>query len=489
MNMKYRVLVIDDNRSIHEDFKKILAPEDAGSDELDALGADLFEEEAEVAVQFGAEFEIDTASQGRDGMEMAKKAMEEGNPYALAFVDMRMPPGWDGLETIHAIWQFEAEIHTVICTAHSDHSWHDITEKLGTNDRLLVIKKPFDAVEVIQCAHAMCEKWRLQRSLKERMDQLEVDVAQRTAHLVEAKEHLEKEIEERARMEIELRHAQKLESVGQLAAGVAHEINTPIQFIGDSVNFLKEGFEDAMNLIATYQGAMNDWEHGKPHSELKGKLDEAVEDADIEYVQENAPPAFDRTLEGVRRVAKIVRAMKEFAHPDTGGQQPANLNQAIETTLEVARSEYKLVADVETDLGELPDVTCQLGDINQVVLNLVVNATHAIADNQKDGERGRIRVATRLLNPETVEIQVEDSGGGIPEHVRGKIFDPFFTTKEVGRGTGQGLAISHSVVVEKHQGSLRFDTEVGKGTTFFIQLPVAGVFADASGGEAGVEVA
>jgi signal transduction histidine kinase len=194
--------------------------------------------------------------------------------------------------------------------------------------------------------------------------------------------------------------------------------------------------------------------------------------ADLDFIVENASLAIDSAIDGLGRIATIVRSMKEFAHPDQAGKTAADLNRAIQSTLVVAHNEYKYVAEINTEFGELPPVECYLGEINQVVLNLVINAAHAIADVVKDtANLGKLTVRTRL-DGEEVEIAIGDTGTGIPEAARDKIFDPFFTTKEVGKGTGQGLAIAYSVIVKKHGGTLRFETECGKGTTFFIRLPI-----------------
>jgi signal transduction histidine kinase len=202
--------------------------------------------------------------------------------------------------------------------------------------------------------------------------------------------------------------------------------------------------------------------------------DEAARAADLPYLVENVPKAFDRALDGLERVATIVRSMKEFAHPDSREMAPVDLNRAVAATLSVANNEYKYVAELETDYGEIPPVTCHVGDVNQVVLNILVNAAHAIGDVVGGTDRkGRIHVRTRQEG-DAVVVSISDTGPGIPEAVREHIFDPFFTTKEVGKGTGQGLAIARSVVVEKHGGHLEFDTEAGKGTTFHIRLPIAG---------------
>jgi signal transduction histidine kinase len=198
-------------------------------------------------------------------------------------------------------------------------------------------------------------------------------------------------------------------------------------------------------------------------------------EVDLDFLMKDVPLALEGAVEGLRRIATIVRSMKEFAHPDQAEKTFANLNQAIQSTLVVANNEYKYIATIDTQFGELPLVPCYLGEINQVVLNLIVNASHAMADAAKDtGNLGLLTVCTRL-DGDAVEISIGDSGTGIPESARDSIFDPFFTTKEVGKGTGQGLAIARSIVVNKHGGTLRFETECGKGTTFFIRLPISTV--------------
>jgi PAS domain S-box-containing protein len=286
-----------------------------------------------------------------------------------------------------------------------------------------------------------------------------------------------RDITERRQLELELRQAQKLEAVGGLAAGIAHEINTPIQFVGDNTRFLQDAFASLQTLLKKYQewGEAASTQTVDPH--LLEEVKEAVETADLDYLTEEIPKALSQSLEGVGRVATIVRAMKEFAHPDRKEKAAADLNKALHSTLIVARNELKYVADVETDLGELPPVVCHLGDINQVFLNLLVNAAHAIKEVVKEsGEKGKILVQTRREG-EMVRIAITDTGCGIPESIRTKIFEPFFTTKEVGQGTGQGLAIARSIVVEKHGGTLTFRTELGRGTTFEICLPISQVSA------------
>jgi PAS domain S-box-containing protein len=280
-----------------------------------------------------------------------------------------------------------------------------------------------------------------------------------------------RDVTERSRLEVELRHATKLEAVGQLAAGIAHEINTPIQFIGDNVTFLAEGFRALAALVSAYQAAIDPNGPPRSHAERLAELRAATDAADLEYLLEEVPAAVAQTLEGVERVATIVRAMKAFGHPDTGQRTPADLNAAIANTLVVARNETKYVADVSFDPGELPMVPCYLGDLNQVFLNLLINAAHAVGDKMAaTGERGRIRLRTYRDGDDAV-IEVADTGCGIPPEIADRVFDPFFTTKEVGRGTGQGLALARAVV-DRHGGTITFDSRVGEGTTFRVRLPI-----------------
>jgi PAS domain S-box-containing protein len=274
--------------------------------------------------------------------------------------------------------------------------------------------------------------------------------------------------------EFELQQALKLESVGRLAAGVAHEINTPIQFVSDSVHFVRDAANDLFILVDKLLAVQRSVQAGAPCAEAARQAAEAEATADLEYLIDNVPKALDRSLDGLDRVATIVRSMKEFAHPDTKEMAALDLNRAIESTLNIARNEYKYVADVETDFGNLPPIVCHAGDINQAVLNIVINAAHAITDVVKGSEnRGKICVRTRCEGAQIV-IEIEDTGGGIPLDVQPKIFDPFFTTKEVGKGTGQGLSMARAVIVEKHKGELSFATRLGQGTTFCLRLPING---------------
>ena len=288
------------------------------------------------------------------------------------------------------------------------------------------------------------------------------------------------DITNQKKLESELYQAQKLESVGRLAAGVAHEINTPVQFVNDNCYFLRDAVSQVGEVLRAYQEVFQATTAGRLDAQqARERIETAEQAADLTFLTENMPTAVERSLEGLERVASIVRSMKEFSHPNQASMSSADLNAAIRSTLTVARNEYKYVADVDTQFGDIPLVVCYVGEFNQTFLNILVNAAHAIEDKIKgtDG-RGLITITTRQ-DADAVVISVQDTGGGIPEAIQGNIFDPFFTTKEVGKGTGQGLAIARSVIVDKHHGSLTFESEPGVGTTFHIRLPL-----DANGIEA-----
>ena len=591
-NANRRILIIDDNPAIHEDFRKILAAPAEASD-FEAVSDELFGAETNRVAING--FELESAFQGQEGLDRVKRAVAVARPYALAFVDVRMPPGWDGVETTTKLWEAYPDLQVVICTAYSDYAWDDMIAKVGRSDRLVILKKPFDNVEVLQLANALTEKWRLLQYAKLKIDGLEQAVAARTQQLRQSEERFKKlcnfspfgifetdssgncsytnprwnELSGRSReenegsgwsqaihpedraatlaawkaaaetgrewsseirlltpagevrwgrmvtapmfslsgellgyvgtvedvtackciesernaIEMQLRQAQKLEAIGQLAAGIAHEINTPTQYIGDNTRFVRDAFTDLTKLLASYDQLL---QASKQRSVVAAHIEQveaARQQADLDYLIAEIPKAIQQSLEGVERVATIVRAMKEFSHPGSGQKSAMDLNHAIASTVTVTRNEWKYVADVVTDFDpKLPPVPCLAGEFNQVILNLIINATHAIADVVGDGTKGKgtITISTRH-DANWVEIRVRDTGAGIPEKIRNRIFEPFFTTKGVGKGTGQGLAISRSVIVDKHGGTISFESQVGKGTTFIIRLPVGPVAAGEQG--------
>jgi PAS domain S-box-containing protein len=281
------------------------------------------------------------------------------------------------------------------------------------------------------------------------------------------------DVTDRKRLELELQTSQRLEAVGQLAAGIAHEINTPIQFVGDNLHFIQGAFEDRQAAMGKYDCALRQAVlAGEAPGSVLESWDKEQEAADMEYLAVEIPKALEQSLGGVERIATIVRAMKAFAHPGQKEKVAADLNKGLRDTLTVARNELKYVADVETDFGDLPPVVCHLADLNQVFLNLLVNGAQAIGAVVKEsGAKGRIRVTTRA-DGDWVTVSISDTGCGIPEAIKSRVFDQFFTTKEVGRGTGQGLALARSIVVDKHGGRIAFEPNLPQGTTFVVSVPI-----------------
>jgi len=301
----------------------------------------------------------------------------------------------------------------------------------------------------------------------------------------ELQEQLLTELRERERMSIELRLAQKLEAVGRLATGLAHEINTPIQYVSDSVHFLRASFSELERLCSSCRAALSNL--AEPLERRIAAIEAIETEMEYHFMKAEVPRAFERTLEGTERVAAIIRAMMEFAHPDAMEHAPADLNHALSTTLAIARNEYKYLAQIATDFAELPAIDCNIGELNQVFLNLIVNAAHAIQDAGKTTSTGRIDISTRLRDS-SIEIAIADNGCGIDAENVNRIFDPFFTTKEVGRGTGQGLAIAHSIVVEKHGGQISVTSAPGAGSCFTLKLPLARAMATADSTASGQPV-
>ena len=263
----------------------------------------------------------------------------------------------------------------------------------------------------------------------------------------------------------------KLASVGQLAAGIAHEINTPIQYIGDNLRFLSNAFQSIVGLLRRSEQLLGTID-GEMAEQARASLARAWDQADADYLLENIPEATRQSLEGAGQVARIVLAMKEFSHPGERAKAEVDLNRSVENTVAVSRNEWKQWATLETKLDQaLPRVNCLAGEINQVLLNLVVNAAHAIEEAKRGGQ-GKILVSTRRFDEEHVEITVEDNGVGMTEAVMEQIFDPFFTTKRIGKGTGQGLSICRDVIVAKHGGRISVDSTPGAGSRFSVILPI-----------------
>lgn len=457
---KARILVIDDNQSIHKDFGKILTPHAANA-ELKSIEADIFgeTETAGTGLEDSVEFELDHALQGQEGYEMTLKAQQEGRPYALAFVDMRMPPGWDGLETIEWLWKVDPELQIVISSAYSDHTWAQITNRLGYGDKLFILQKPFSEAEVLQFAHSLAEK-------RERQQQSSLELAKTHEELKTQKAHAQ-------HIERELVMAQKLKNAGELTSGVSHQINMLAQQAESNVLHLQADIEKVSGLLELYR---------QGHSPEQSENQQAAALAEARETEEKLGAGFENgiqsklmnIMQAAREMLNVTIAIKEFQTNNQPGERLANINSIIINLLKISRINYEYIADIETDLGVIPPIYCNVGDINQAFTNLLMNAVYAIATSDKasDSEnKGNIHI-TSAKHDDDIEIRIQDSGGGIPEDAQADIFTPFAAGKKTGNGSGQGLPIARDIIQNSHGGRLSFETEPGRGTTFIIRLPI-----------------
>lgn len=404
-----------------------------------------------VAGILSPEFVVHIASDGLQALESVRKHLPD-----VIVSDVEMPE-LDGVELIRALKSDRETANIPILmltgTTHSDL----LVECLdaGAHDYL---KKPVGREELrarVNAAHRQ---------------------ASMVAELEKSRRRLEVANRKIVETQTQLLQLQKLEAIGRLAAGIAHEINTPLQYVGDNTVFVKDGFMVFDELLAKYDRLLLESAEIPTLAAMIAEIETFRTDCDIDYYKTEIPAAIDQSLSGIEALSQIVRAMKEFSHPGSAERQLANINHAILNTITVTRNEWKYCAEVVTEFDDnLPHVPILTAEFNQAILNIIVNAAHAMSDAaSKAGDstgKGTIRIRTADRG-DHVEIRIQDTGPGIPPHVVHNIFDPFFTTKEVGRGTGQGLAIARSVIVDKHGGDIRCETKVGKGTTFVIEIPL-----------------
>jgi len=438
-----RVLIVDDNRAIHSDLRKVLAGDQQATG-LAASAEALFGETADQPLSL--QYEIDSAFQGMEALALVRAAKSEGRPYALAFVDMRMPPGWDGVETIQHLWLEDPSLQVCICTAYSDYSWSEISTRLKCNDGWLILKKPFDNIEVCQVAAALTEKRRLGELAHLRLHDLETRVAERTATLNETNEQLRREIADRMAVEVTLRdrevqlsNSKKLEAVGQLAGGVAHEFNNLLQII-----------------TGHGQCALDELSPAEPlYEELQ------------------------QILHASGRAAVLVNQLLGFSRRQVLRPVLLDVNKLMTDFVEMARPLFGQQISLETSFHQDTNwANVDPDQLRQAILNLVLNARDAMP------EEGILTLSTcntslaTLPKPSAddplpgtyVEIAVRDTGSGIPASALDRIFEPFFTTKDIGKGTGLGLAMVHGVV-KQHGGTVSVSSQDGAGATFRILLP------------------
>ena len=433
-----RILVVDDNPAIHADFKKILSPSSASKLDLDAMESKVFGE-PKAAEEFTT-FELDSAFQGQEGFRLVQQAITDGRPYAMVFMDVRMPPGWDGIETTAKIWDIDPDLQTVICTAYADYSWDEMTAKLGISERLVILKKPFDNVEVVQLAHALTEKWCLRRKAQSQMDELEKIVAARTRELQTANDDLRTEIAEHARTEEALRQSQKMDALGQLAGGIAHDFNNLLTVIRGNVQCL---VADGPQTPVVLEGL--------------NQIDAAAE-----------------------RAARLTSQMLMFGRKKRMARQHLDLNQTLTQFGQMLHQLLNEDIALEIQCHAAPlTVYADSIMIEQVVLNLAVNARDAMPH----GGRLRIQADRAEITDEAARskpkarpgpfacITVSDTGSGIPPEAMPHLFEPFFTTKDVGKGTGLGLATVYGIV-KQHEGWIEVESQPGQGTSFRILIPL-----------------
>ncbi len=419
----HRVLIIDDTPTIHQDFRLILAGsrDKASFSEMEAA---LFGSDSTRPT--GHDFEVDSAFQGEEGVERARVALKEGRPYSVAFVDIRMPPGIDGVETVERLWREDPDLQVVLCSAYTDYSWEAVTHRLGISQRLLILRKPFDSIEVRQMAHALSEKWDLLNRDRKRMQELEL-----------ANARLRQEAEERKALESQLAHAQRLEALGQLAAGMAHEVNNPLSFIIANLNHV------CRELTA------------RQSQEDVGELQEACHDA----------------LRGCERIRRLVQDVRIFGRASHASTNPVDVGEVMTEALAMASISQVPGLRLVKELQPVPPALADEHGLGQVFLNLLINATQALKGKGGPAEPV-IRVVMGSHSDGRVKVEIQDNGPGIaPEHL-GRIFEPFFTTKPVGEGTGLGLSICHGII-SGLGGELTVESQPGQGATFRVLLPAA----------------
>ena len=427
-----KILLVDDNRQIHDDFRKILIGSD-DAESISDLESEIFGASGVPARRALTTFEVDSAYRGEEALDLVQQSQAEKDPYSVAFVDMRMPPGWDGLETIEHLWNVAPDLQVVICSAYSDYSWSEILQRLARQDGLLVLKKPFDSIEVLQMALALSTKWRLHQEAKKRLDELAGLVAAKTRDLLDANDTLRLEIKRRTEAEGQLVEAQKLEGLGRMAAGIAHEINNPMAFVASNIESLDRDLRNARKGIPP---------------ELQ------------EYVDEILPA----TLDGIERINAIVADVRRFARSDVELPVAFDLNSEVAAALRIVQCRATSKHLIEARLGPVAMLRGRPSHVGQLVINLVVNAIQAMP------EGGRIELTTRQLDGDAI-LEVRDDGPGMSADVRRTLFQPFFTTKPPGQGTGLGLAVCHGIA-KSHGGAIEVQTAPGKGTCFRVRLPL-----------------
>lgn len=440
-----RVLLVDDQEQIHGDYRKILSGETGPVDEYENAAAAFFGDEKspeEGALSQTPAFQLASAFQGREAYEKIEQANRDGAPYALTFMDVRMPPGWDGIETISRIREVDEEIQVVISTAYADYVWEDIYDTFGSTDSIVFMRKPFDATEVQQLATTMTEKWNLARAARMRMDQLEQEVKRRTHDLQQALEDLKK-------TQVQLIQSEKMATLGSLVAGLAHELNSPLGTVVSSNDVMERAL-----------------------GQIRNRLNTEVEQSSVEIQRSIQRPlnalaqSIGHTREASDRIATMISSLKLFSRLDRAETELADLHENLESTLMVLKHELGDRIEVTRNYGELPQLRCRPAELNQVFLNLLSNAIRSIKGT------GTLSITTGMEGEE-VFIRIADSGAGIEEDKLDRLFDVGFTSDKRVR-MKVGLASNYQVI-QRHGGRIDVQSTPGKGSAFTIYLPVTGI--------------
>lgn len=463
MDENRRILVIDDDEGIRETYLNIFTPEEES--EVLSMGSRLFGEETpseQKSVQ--TVFDLSLSDNGSEGIEKATKALQSEQPFAVAFIDMKMP-GLNGAQTAQKIWEIDPNIKIVIVTAYSEYTPEDIISVTGRDD-IFYLRKPFNHEEIYQFARALTNEWNLER----RRALLERELNQTNADLDKMNKTLKEKVRKQTAMIVQ---TEKMASVGLLAAGVAHEINNPISFINSNLSTAKTYCERMKGLYKKYNQVEQFLaDSNSPEAQqLLSDLDRYKSDSKIGMILDDFDDLVAESLEGIYRVKTIVGDLKTFSRVDEVEFKAIDINEAIDTTLNMIHNKFKYKVVVEKKYGDLPLVPCFPQKISQVLMNLLINAGQAIQEKGTVTIETSITAKGRRENDKFVEINISDDGCGIPQKDIDKLFDPFFTTKPVGKGTGLGLSIVYEII-KAHNGTIQVNSKVEEGSRFTVMLPM-----------------
>ncbi|WP_320044266.1 ATP-binding protein [uncultured Desulfobacter sp.] len=487
MEENKRILVIDDDETIRETYQSILLPEDEPdslsmgralfdmpmddddtfSDSLHPAAASSDGHNIPLTGHFDSKnpdaYELALADRGIQGIELVENALHEKNPFSVAFIDMKMP-GLNGAETAGKIWTLDPRIKIVIVTAYSEYSPEDIIAVTGRDD-LFYLRKPFNHEEILQFARALTHTW----GLEQKKIALQSELEQSNRALAEANRGLENKVRAQASMIVQ---ADKMASIGLLAAGVAHEINNPLAYVRSNLDTSKKYFTRIVSLIKKYE-ALESYlasSTDQTTAQLLDDLTDEKKEKDLDFIVEDLDDLITESLHGVNRIREIVQDLRTFSRVDDAKQNDLYLNEALDNTLKILKTQIKQDTMVIKSFGDIPPIQCYPQKISQVLMNVLINAIQAIEGS------GTIELSTRFVRTgrrvedRFVEIVVSDTGCGIPQENIKKLFDPFFTTKPVGTGTGLGLSIVYEIITF-HGGSIDVTSELGHGSRFRILLP------------------